>query len=70
MSRCKFNKKKGVILSKKTRDLPMGMDAETMLNFVEDAAPYILEKNQSLDTAYPALKHALINKLKELDSSS
>ncbi len=69
MGRCKFNKKKGVILSKKSRDIH-GMDAETMLNFVEDAAPYILEKNQSLDTAYPALKHALINKLKELDSSS
>ena len=69
MGRCKFNKKKGVILSKKNRDIH-GMDAETMLDFVEDAAPYILEENQSLDTAYPALKHALINKLKELDSSS
>ncbi len=69
MGRCKFNKKKGVILSKKSRDIHV-MDAETMLNFVEDAAPYILEENQSLDTAYPALKHALINKLKELDSSS
>ncbi|WP_413682945.1 hypothetical protein [Prochlorococcus sp. MIT 1011] len=46
------------------------IDAETMLNFVEDAAPYILEGNQSLDTSYPALKHALVNKLKELDSSS
>ena len=69
MGRCKFNKKKGLILSKKNHDIH-GMDAETMLNFVEDAAPYILEKNQSLDTAYPALKHALINKLKELDSSS
>ena len=69
MGRCKFNKKKGFVLSKKNRDIH-GMDAETMLNFVEDSAPYILEKNQSLDTAYPALKHALINKLKELDSSS
>ena len=46
------------------------MDAETMLNFVEDAAPHILEGSQSLDTAFPALKHALITKLKELDSSS
>ena len=69
MGRCKFNKKKGFILSKKNRDIH-GMDAETMLNFVEDAAPYILEGKHSLDTAYPALKHALINKLKELNSSS
>ena len=69
MGRCKFNKKKGFVLSKKNRDIH-GMDAETMLNFVEDAAPYILEGSQSLDTAFPALKHALINKLKELDSSS
>ena len=69
MGRCKFNKKKGFILSKKNRDIH-GMDAETMLNFVEDAAPHILEGSQSLDTAFPALKHALINKLNELDSSS
>ena len=69
MGRCKFNKKKGLILSKKNRDIH-GMDAETMLDFIDDAAPYILEKNQSLDTACPPLKHALTNKLKELDSSS
>ena len=88
MSGCKFNKKKGVILSKKTRNLPMGMDAELMLDTVERFVSCLLLRLEKegvedpiqalLNTALssvpagftPPVKHAFINKLKELNSSS
>ena len=83
MSGCKFDKKKGLVLSKK-RDCDLyGMDANFLLDWIDhdlSIALIDLEKkgvknpvqhllNGSVSGS-PAAKHALINKLKELNSSS
>ena len=61
-------KSSGISLSKK--EIAEGFTAQHYADFAKDAAPHLLETGSDLKTASPALRHALIQELKRIDSNS
>ena len=66
--RGRFLKKKGIALSKKMR--ADGFSAKSTAEFVEAAAPDILESGSDLKTASPSLRHSLQQEFKRIDGDS